>query len=646
LQHGVERLRVFVLPVVVLGLVSAFIVGPSVSPASADYPATVLADHPVSYWRLNDSSGSTAVDQMGLNPGQITGATLGEPGPFAGSGSMRFEGNGDVNLGTDPTLRPPNNWTVEAWFKASASDTANCVNTYHSSGCALYAVHAFGLHLDLDPQGHVFGDFDSTSAQGYSVESPGTYGDNTWHYIVLVRETAQLRLYIDGSEVAATAVAEPTTYYCCENIATIANDDACRCAPFTGWESEVAFYNYPLSAARIAAHYAAVVRLPPTSAQPSDQPLTGSALAQSGAIFNPRTGVALVQEAWEFTDVDPGAVPSDFSASIDWGDGNTSAGQVSQTCLGQSCFFVAGGTHAYQSTGTFTATVHVRDNGGRHDSGGSSVAIPATIVVTQLLSLQDKQALARFADLLRSNSGNEAIVSVASVLGIFSGPFALPIGVLGGIAGADSYTKGQQADQLSALAADPPDPNFRAIVSPVLAKRIAVARAVPAKLRRLLQAWLDNGRQETALFKALLVSLERAQGASAAANGEWTLRQMTSAAGYALGAATALRDEATLLSRLRTALAHIPRWNPMLSARQARRAQRLVKSRGLPPAVKRILRMDGATAADLAGLRAALIATPARKLAGRVFSQLTSPSRIAKLASLAHELSDYAAQIA
>ncbi len=556
---------------------------------------------------------------------------------------MRFEGNGDVNLGTDPSLRPPNNWTVEAWFKASASDTANCVNTYHGSGCAFYAVHAFGVHFDLDPQGHVFGDFDSTSAQGYSVESPGTYGDDTWHYIVLVRETAELRLYIDGSEVAATAVAEPTTYYCCENIATIANDDACRCVPFTGWESEVAFYNYPLSATRIAAHYAAAVRLPP----PPDQPLTGSALAPSGAIFNPRTGVALAQEAWEFTDADTGAVPTDFSASIDWGDGTTSAVGVSQTCLGQSCFFAVVGSHAYLSTGTFTATAHVRDNRGRNDGGGSTLAIPVTIVVTQLLSVQNKQALEYWANLVRSNADTETMFSLASVLGFFAGPEVGAItSVVGGVLTADSYTKGQQADQLSALAADPPDPNFRAIVSPVLAKRTAVARAVPAKLRRLLQAWLDNGRQETALFKAMLVSLERAQGAAAAGAGEWTLRQQTAAAGFASSAATALRDEATLLSRLRTALAHTPRWNPVLSARQARRAQRLVKRQGFPLALKRVLRADGATTADLASLRAVVIATPAQRLAGRAFSQLTNPSRLTKLVNLANELGDYAAQIA
>jgi trimeric autotransporter adhesin len=153
--------RVLVFAVAMMGLY----VAPSLARADAasDYGAAVLADSPVSYWRLNDTSGTTAVDQVGLNPGQITGATLGEPGPLAGSDSMRFDGSGDVNLGTDPSLRPPNNWTVEAWFKASASDTANCVNTYHSSGCALYAVHAFGLHLILDPQGHVYGFFDSST---------------------------------------------------------------------------------------------------------------------------------------------------------------------------------------------------------------------------------------------------------------------------------------------------------------------------------------------------------------------------------------------------------------------------------------------------------------------------------------------------
>ncbi len=495
----------------------------------------------------------------------------------------------------------------------------------------------------LDPTG--FSLYPNGSSVGTGI-STTPLGDGAWHYVVATYDGSNIDFYVDGALAASTS-ASGSPYYEGPQVAIGRDADACDgvVPSFEGNIAQVAVYNYALSAAQVAAHYAAAtVPVPPPT---PDQPLTGSALAPSGAIFNPRTGVALVQEAWEFTDADPGALPTDFSASIDWGDGTTSAVGVSQTCLGQSCFFVVVGSHAYLSTGTFTATAHVRDNRGRNDGGGSTLAIPVTIVVTQLLSVQNKQALEYWANLVRSNANTETMFSLASVLGFFAGPEVGKItSVVGGVLSADSYTKGQQADQLSALAADPPDPNFRAIVSPVLAKRIAVARAVPAKLRRLLQAWLDNGRQETALFKALLVSLERAQGAAAAGDGEWTLRQQTAAAGFASSAATALRDEATLLSRLRTALAHTPRWNPVLSARQARRAQRLVKRQGFPLALKRVLRADGATTADLASLRAVVIATPAQRLAGRAFSQLTNPSRLAKLVNLANELGDYAAQIA
>jgi hypothetical protein len=224
--------------------------------AAADYRAAVLADNPVSYWRLNDTSGSTAVDEENHNPGQISGATLNEPGPMAGDASMRFEGNGVVELGHDESLRPPESWTLELWFKASANEAAQCAPNF-GPVCDLYRYHAFGFVLQLQTDGQISAGVDTDNQTSVGVTSPDSYADNQWHYAVVVRSQGNVSLSIDGTEVANAPTASSATYYCCEDVAAIANDGACHCESFTGWMSEVAFYNYPLSATQIKAHYLA-----------------------------------------------------------------------------------------------------------------------------------------------------------------------------------------------------------------------------------------------------------------------------------------------------------------------------------------------------------------------------------------------------
>jgi photosystem II stability/assembly factor-like uncharacterized protein len=59
-----------------------------------------------------------------------------------------------------------------------------------------------------------------------------------------------------------------------------------------------------------------------------------------------------------FTDADPAATASDYSASIDWGDGTTSAGSVSAAPSGG---FQVAGSHSYGEDGTFHIKVTISD---------------------------------------------------------------------------------------------------------------------------------------------------------------------------------------------------------------------------------------------------------------------------------------------
>jgi hypothetical protein len=58
------------------------------------YGAEVLGDSPVSYWRLDETSGTIALDEMSANPGSYQGTpSLGEDGAdLSPSTSVGFVG--------------------------------------------------------------------------------------------------------------------------------------------------------------------------------------------------------------------------------------------------------------------------------------------------------------------------------------------------------------------------------------------------------------------------------------------------------------------------------------------------------------------------------------------------------------------------
>jgi hypothetical protein len=63
-----------------------------------------------------------------------------------------------------------------------------------------------------------------------------------------------------------------------------------------------------------------------------------------------------------FTDANPLATASQFTAMISWGDGTTSAGTVAHAV--SQPYFVVTGEHAYAKVGTYKVTTAIRDVGG------------------------------------------------------------------------------------------------------------------------------------------------------------------------------------------------------------------------------------------------------------------------------------------
>ena len=103
----------------------------------------------------------------------------------------------------------------------------------------------------------------------------------------------------------------------------------------------------------------------------ADAPLTGSSGTVLTGVEGISTGSVLVGT---FTDANPFGLLADITASINWGDGMTSAGTVTQPG-GVGTVFLVFGTHTYAEEGTYPVTTTVTD------SGGSSTVITASAII-------------------------------------------------------------------------------------------------------------------------------------------------------------------------------------------------------------------------------------------------------------------------
>jgi hypothetical protein len=99
------------------GIVSAGALLTVVSPTAGSYAEAVLTNGPVNYWKLGESSGTTAFDSFGGLDGTYTnGVTLGVPGglPYGGAGTaVDFDGTSGQILLNGSGIPAP--WTAIFW---------------------------------------------------------------------------------------------------------------------------------------------------------------------------------------------------------------------------------------------------------------------------------------------------------------------------------------------------------------------------------------------------------------------------------------------------------------------------------------------------------------------------------------------------
>jgi hypothetical protein len=212
------------------------------------YRDAVLADGPVGYWRLGETTGA-AVDTTGNAAGgsYLGGVTRGVQGALAGDSNpaARFDGTDDyVSVPDNSALDRGDVFSIELWVKRGALQGTTQRLLHKGAGVASLG---FGLNnkLVLVPGG--------TGAVNLA-SSTTAITDQSWHHVVATKNGAEVHLYVDG--VDRTALGTNTTLTSNATALNIGRAST-GSAYSSGDIDEVAIYPTALTPARVLAHYQA-----------------------------------------------------------------------------------------------------------------------------------------------------------------------------------------------------------------------------------------------------------------------------------------------------------------------------------------------------------------------------------------------------
>jgi archaellin len=226
--------------------------------APTGYPAEVITDSPVLYWRLGESAGTIAEDATSNNrDGTYNNTpTLGVPGALAGDAntavSFASASSETVSRADEAALDLGDVWTLEAWVKMAATGSGA------QRGIVSKGTAAYYMRINSSDK------LEALRSQSISLcTATVAITDTNWHHVVATKNGTTVKLYLDGVDVSG-----PVTNQTCTNTTASlwvgADSDGSNNTGefFNGSIDEVAVYGADLSGARVTAHYNAGLEVP------------------------------------------------------------------------------------------------------------------------------------------------------------------------------------------------------------------------------------------------------------------------------------------------------------------------------------------------------------------------------------------------
>lgn len=211
-----------------------------------NYPAAVLADNPIGYWKMNETSGTSAADSSGNGHTATitgTGLTVGQPGPFSDQPALTsFHFNHGCYLST-VLAAPTTQLTLEGWIEQDYTNFYGLAGWYNNGNCNA------AIQATTSGWQYIFGN----NPSDYFSIGTTTAG---WHYVAATYDqsgTGKVTCYFDGASVGTMTANGPLGANTVFSLGSVGGGTS----ELLGYASNVAVYNYVLSATRIAAHWAA-----------------------------------------------------------------------------------------------------------------------------------------------------------------------------------------------------------------------------------------------------------------------------------------------------------------------------------------------------------------------------------------------------
>jgi Concanavalin A-like lectin/glucanases superfamily len=237
-----------------------------------DYVATVLSDHPLSYFRLDELTGTIGYDYAGGNDGNYYGSyELGQPGYSIvdTDTAVTFSGTvgsylGDIGATTINFPGTASEFTIEAWANGAAASVAPDAPVIAKGTGGNGGLESEQFVIDVINGDYRFAVCDNKGDVASVTATTGP--DGTWHYLVGVCDEigGTMTLYEDANPVASggfTALDSGKILSSSDPVSIGGERSGVLPAydyDYAGTIDEVAIYPSALSQARISAHFAAV----------------------------------------------------------------------------------------------------------------------------------------------------------------------------------------------------------------------------------------------------------------------------------------------------------------------------------------------------------------------------------------------------
>jgi len=269
------------------------------APDSGTYAGYVMADQPLAYWRLDETTGSTAaLDRAGGYNGTYVGpVALQQAGALVAdtdtAAAFTASSATKVSVPFNAAINPAQ-FTLECWAKDNGSSTSDYRSPFTSrqdspqKGFTFYATPAPGNLWQL---------WDGTGSAWDVITGPAVQFNN-WAHLVATFDGTTKRFYVNGVQVGSSTGAYAANPLNALKIG--AGGGSADSYLFNGGIDEVAVYGTALSAARVAAHYAMGLGAtnPPSF---TTQPSSGTVLLGSNITLSAQAAGSLpLSYQWQF----------------------------------------------------------------------------------------------------------------------------------------------------------------------------------------------------------------------------------------------------------------------------------------------------------------------------------------------------------